>query len=73
MALDSATKKRNQRAREKAALAKHGGQRVHVLFYGETMSLLNKECERYGFTGQQRYAECLTHILHLRSEEHEQA
>jgi hypothetical protein len=66
MPLDAKTKKRNQREREKAALEKYGGKRVSFLAYGDTVKLLELECERLGFKGQQRYAEVLTHILHLR-------
>lgn len=71
MPMTNADKKRAQRAREKAELDKHGGQRVTVLMYGDTLNLLDRECLKFGFTGKQRYAETLTHILHIRDDRNE--
>lgn len=60
----SADKKRDQRAREKEALDKHGGARVVTLMYGQTLEALERLCAQNGFRGQQRRAECITHLIH---------
>jgi hypothetical protein len=66
--LTNADKKRAQRQREKEAIAKYGGKRISFIAYGDTVTLLELECQKHGFTGQQRIAEVITHIIHLRDE-----
>lgn len=55
--------KRDQRERERAALAKLGGRRISFLAYGGTLAKLEAICEAEGFTGKQRLGEALTHLV----------
>lgn len=68
MSLTSADKKRAQRERERKEMAKKGGKRLSFIVYGDTLALLELECKKLGFKGQQRIAEVITHIIHLRDE-----
>lgn len=64
VAKSAAVRKREQAAREKAALAKLGGRRVRFLCYGATLAALEAVCVRQGFRGQQRLGEALTWLVH---------
>lgn len=57
-------RKAAQKKREKEALAKKGGRRFSVLAFGSTMAALDRLADHYGFTGKQRIAETVTHLIH---------
>lgn len=64
MRLTAKDRKRIQREKEKKDLATKGGFRLIMLCYGETERAIEELCKHHGFTGQQRRAECITHIIH---------
>lgn len=70
MAMNSKEKKRAQYEREKAALEKFGGARLKLIVYQSELDALERACKRYGFTGQQRRAECMAHIIQLEDQRH---
>lgn len=57
-------RKAAQKKRELEALAKYGGRRFSVLAYGKTIEALDRLADHYGFTGKQRTAETVTHLIH---------
>lgn len=70
VAKSAAERKREQLARENAALAKLGGRRVRFLCYGATLAALEAVCVRQGFSGQQRLGEALTWLVHEEENRH---
>jgi len=62
-ALTAKDRKKEQRRREKEALAKHGGRRITFIVYGSTNEKLNAICEKHGFTGKQKTGEALTFLI----------
>lgn len=70
MAMSDKEKKAKQYEREKEALAQYGGARLKMIMYRNELDALERACVRYGFTGQQRRAECMAHIIQLEDQRH---
>lgn len=56
-------RKKDQRDRENAALAKLGGRRIQFITYGSTLEKLEEICSANGFTGKQKLGEALTFLV----------
>lgn len=64
MALTPRERKAAQTARENEALRRLGGRRMKFIAYGATLDALEQVCQNEGFTGQQRFGEALTFLVH---------
>lgn len=63
MAMTDAERKKAQREKEDAAIAKLGGGRITFLVYGETMRKLEEIAKAQGFKGKQWKGEALTFLI----------
>ena len=65
MSVAPATLRKQQQAeRDRQKFAKHGGRYVRFAAYGATIEALERLCKHHGFTGKQRFGECITHLIH---------
>lgn len=60
----AAVRKQQQVERDRKKFAKLGGRHIRFAAYGATCDALEELCKHYGFTGKQRIAECITHMIH---------